>query len=161
MAGVRKLTEKQEKALEVLDNTPRTAAELGIAAATLTSLSKLGLVYVVAGKPNKYSKTALVDRPAGTTMLRTNDGQEFEFNVYGADKNTFLDIHWSDLKGNPHSGRLLRCRPEDKGCYIRTPEAKGTIFIPLNEIAIITDMSGGSYKRTIFNRGNEYLQLED
>ena len=161
MVNLRELTDKQKVALDKLDLTPRTAAELGVAAATLTSLVKKGLIACFTGKPNKYAKFDRLEPSAGGVVMTTVDGKQFEFNVYTEDKETLIDIHWSDLNGNPHSGRLLRCREGDEGCYIRSAEFKGVIYLPFTEIAIITNMEGPNhtYKKTIFNHGDKQLTL--
>ena len=42
-------------------NEPATAAQIGLAAATLSAMARRGLVEVIPGKPNKYRR---IDNPA-------------------------------------------------------------------------------------------------
>lgn len=133
-----KLTEKQVYALEVITMEPQTAKELGVAAATLTSLVNKGLVQKIGTKsPFKYAKVEIKPLGKGSVEMKTIDGQVFEFNIYSYEKNNGYNIRWNDNNGNPHTGTLLRMREGDEGFYARSREFGGIVFVKFSDICVL------------------------
>ena len=133
-----KLTEKQVYALEVITMEPQTAKELGVAAATLTSLVNKGLVQKIGTKsPFKYAKIEIKPIGKGSVEMKTVDGEIFEFNIYSYEKDNGYNIRWNDNNGNPHTGTLLRMREGDEGFYARSREYNGIVFVKFSDICVL------------------------
>lgn len=87
------------------DDIAYTATELGVAAASLTAMSKRGLVEVIKGKPNRYKKKSSV-LPKILSIL-SQEQPEF-FTLY-SDKNSIGMLcslkknQIVDCWGNPYS----------------------------------------------------------
>lgn len=147
-----KLTEKQLYALEVIGFEPKTASELGVAAATLTSLVNKGLIEKIGAKsPFKYKKIAIEQENPGAVKMTTIDGQEFDYNCYVEDQDSGMPIRWNDNRGNPHTGTLLRMREGDEGFYARSREFGGIVFVKFADTCILVECDEkGNYVREFY-----------